>query len=80
VIVGATRRHTFGYFNTHLCLIACVRTRTHNPKDCDMPENLKVPFAHDDPGIEDVDVMSFLQLKRATPIKKPMDESKEVAP
>eukprot|EP00566_Odontella_aurita_P029091 CAMPEP_0113538832 /NCGR_PEP_ID=MMETSP0015_2-20120614/7584_1 /TAXON_ID=2838 /ORGANISM="Odontella" /LENGTH=150 /DNA_ID=CAMNT_0000438449 /DNA_START=153 /DNA_END=605 /DNA_ORIENTATION=- /assembly_acc=CAM_ASM_000160 len=49
-------------------------------EDCDMPENLKVPFAHDDPGIEDVDVMSFLQLKRATPIKKPMDESKEVAP
>ena len=39
-------------------------------EDCDMPEDLKLPLAHGDPGIDQVDVMSFLQLKRTTLLKK----------
>uniref|UniRef100_A0A7R9WEU5 Uncharacterized protein n=1 Tax=Pseudictyota dubia TaxID=2749911 RepID=A0A7R9WEU5_9STRA len=50
-------------------------------EDCDMPDELRVPFAHDDPGIEDVDVMGFLQLKRAAPIKKKSEgDSNQPAP
>mmetsp|Transcript_16495 Transcript_16495/g.33802 ORF Transcript_16495/g.33802 Transcript_16495/m.33802 type:complete len:143 (-) Transcript_16495:81-509(-) len=49
-------------------------------EDCDM-EDLKIPSAHNDPGIDQVDVMSFLQLKRAAPLKKKNNgDSSAVAP
>lgn len=39
-------------------------------QDCDMPENLKVPGNRQEGGVEDVDVMDFLNLKRAPSVKK----------
>lgn len=39
-------------------------------EDCDMPENLKVPGNRQEGGVEDVDVMDFLNLKRAPSVKK----------
>uniref|UniRef100_A0A7S2MC95 Uncharacterized protein n=1 Tax=Helicotheca tamesis TaxID=374047 RepID=A0A7S2MC95_9STRA len=46
-------------------------------EDCDMPEDLKLPGAHDDAGIDHVDVMGFLNLKRAKPIGKESEEEEE---
>jgi hypothetical protein len=38
--------------------------------DCETPDELKLP-APKGHGVEDVDVMAFLNLKRAQPLKKP---------
>lgn len=37
-------------------------------KDCDTPESLNRPAPADGSGVEDVDVMEFLRIKRAEPI------------
>jgi hypothetical protein len=46
-------------------LLLCLR---NDKKDCDMPENLKLPETRPEAGIESVDVMSMLGLQRATPL------------
>eukprot|EP00560_Eucampia_antarctica_P008208 CAMPEP_0197826154 /NCGR_PEP_ID=MMETSP1437-20131217/3146_1 /TAXON_ID=49252 ORGANISM="Eucampia antarctica, Strain CCMP1452" /NCGR_SAMPLE_ID=MMETSP1437 /ASSEMBLY_ACC=CAM_ASM_001096 /LENGTH=128 /DNA_ID=CAMNT_0043426465 /DNA_START=56 /DNA_END=442 /DNA_ORIENTATION=- len=38
-------------------------------EDCDMHDDLKLPNTHTDAGIDHVDVMSFLNLKRAIPLQ-----------
>ncbi|GKY95444.1 hypothetical protein MPSEU_000506000 [Mayamaea pseudoterrestris] len=38
-------------------------------EDCDMPEKLQTPAEYRDGGVDDVDVMSFLGLKRADSLK-----------
>ena len=39
-------------------------------QDCDTPERLNRPAPADGSGVEQVDVMEFLRLKRADPLKK----------
>jgi len=39
-------------------------------KDCDTPEKLNRPAPADGSGVEQVDVMEFLRIKRADPLKK----------
>uniref|UniRef100_A0A6S9HVP7 Uncharacterized protein n=1 Tax=Ditylum brightwellii TaxID=49249 RepID=A0A6S9HVP7_9STRA len=47
-------------------------------EDCDMPEDLNLPGTHTDAGIDHVDVMGFLNLKRAKPLEKKLSaEEKE---
>jgi len=38
--------------------------------DCDTPEELKMPGPMKGSGVENVDIMSFLNLKRAQPLNK----------
>jgi hypothetical protein len=42
--------------------------------DCDTPETLKRPAPADGSGVEQVDVMQFLDIKRAGPLKTKNDE------
>jgi len=41
--------------------------------DCETPEELKLPGPSVGSGVEEVDVMGFLNLKRAAPLKKSDD-------
>ncbi len=43
--------------------------------DCDTPEELKMPGPSVNSGVETVDVMSYLNLKRAEPLKKPGEKT-----
>eukprot|EP00558_Chaetoceros_sp_UNC1202_P007910 CAMPEP_0197246688 /NCGR_PEP_ID=MMETSP1429-20130617/20215_1 /TAXON_ID=49237 /ORGANISM="Chaetoceros sp., Strain UNC1202" /LENGTH=66 /DNA_ID=CAMNT_0042707413 /DNA_START=219 /DNA_END=419 /DNA_ORIENTATION=+ len=38
--------------------------------DCDTPEELKMPGPSIGSGVQEVDVMSYLNIKRAEPLKK----------
>eukprot|EP01083_Nonionella_stella_P013335 37552_1 len=42
--------------------------------DCDTPEELKMPGPSVNSGVESVDVMSYLNLKRAEPLRKPNEK------
>ena len=39
-------------------------------KDCDMPMDLNLPGVHQNSGVDQVDVMGFLNLKRADSVDK----------
>lgn len=46
-------------------------------QDCDYPEDLTVPETRPEAGVDHVDVMGFLGLKRAAPVGKKKEESEE---
>jgi hypothetical protein len=39
-------------------------------QDCDYPEDLNMPGSHQNAGVDQVDVMEFLNLKRAEGVNK----------
>jgi hypothetical protein len=55
-------------FSLAFTLISIVRFV--DAKDCDMPTGLSVPDARPEAGVDHVDVMKFLGLKRAEALKK----------
>lgn len=49
-------------------------------QDCDMPVALSAPETRDEAGVENVDVMEFLGLKRAQAINKKSNDKENLAP
>jgi hypothetical protein len=47
---------------------------TNTNQDCDMPADLKVPETRPEAGIDHVDVMAALGLKRAAPVNAKKNE------
>jgi hypothetical protein len=45
-----------------------------------MPEDLNVPETRPEAGVDHVDVMSFLGLKRASPVAKKEGDDKKLSP
>jgi len=48
-----------------------------NEQDCDMPEGLQTPSERPEGGVDDVDVMGMLGLKRADSLSAPKKEDEE---
>jgi len=46
-------------------------------QDCDMPENLQTPSERPEGGVDDVDVMGFLGLKRADGLTAKKEKKEE---
>jgi hypothetical protein len=52
-------------------------------QDCDMPEGLKAPETRPEAGVDQVDVMNFLGLKRAESLSvssDPADSDEDASP
>ena len=48
-------------------------------QDCDIPEGLKAPETRTEAGVDQVDVVDFLGLKRAESLSAPKDDADEAS-